>query len=85
MHKDDELCDATLNVDGQEIKVHKVTTRLHQVSASMRSQRCDDACDIALRMKSLPKWVATPFSSDSVSIDFNESCITSVFATLTLR
>lgn len=24
MHKDDELCDATLNVDGQEIKVHKV-------------------------------------------------------------
>ena len=24
MHKEAELCDATLNVDGQEIKVHKV-------------------------------------------------------------
>ncbi len=24
MRKDDELCDATLNVDGEEIKVHKV-------------------------------------------------------------
>ena len=50
-------------------------------------QCCDDACNIALIEKNgvTPKWAATPFWSDSVAIDFNESCVTNVIAALTLR
>ena len=41
-------------------------------------QRFDDACDIALIEKN-----GVPFSSDA--IDFNESCIISFIAVLTLH
>ena len=44
-----------------------------------QSQRCSDN-------GVTPKWVATPFCSDSIcSIDFSESCISSIIAVLTLR
>ena len=38
-----------------------VMAHLHQASALMQSQRCDDACDMVLTEKNEfgPKWVAT--------------------------
>ena len=40
---------------------------LHRASASMQRQRCDEACYIAVIEKNgvAPKWVATPFLSNS--------------------
>ena len=66
----------------------RIRARLHQASASTKSQRCNDACNIALIEISgvTPKCVATPFWSDTIFfIDFNESYVASVIAALTLR
>ena len=59
----------------------------HQWSASMQSQRWDDASDFGLiendeNNRVTPEWGCNPFLSDS--IDFNESCITSVVVALRL-
>ena len=45
-----------------------VRARLHQTSKSIWSQRCDDVCDTVLidHNRVTPKWVATPFWSNSI-------------------
>ena len=62
----------------------RLRAHLHQVSASIQNQRCDDTSDATLNEinEVTPKWVATPFSS--YSIDFNERSIASVIAVLML-
>ena len=59
-----------------------VRARLHQASASMLRQRCDDACDSVLIENNgvAPEWGCNLFSSDSTY--FNENKIVSVIAAL---
>ena len=58
--------------------------RLHQASASMLRQLCDDACDsVLIEINGItPEWVCNPFSSGSTV--FNENRIASVIAVLML-
>ena len=48
--------------------------RLHQASASMQSQHCDDTCDIVLIEINgvTPKWAAAPFRSVSICFHWFE-------------
>ena len=55
-----------------------VRARLHQASASMLRQLCDDACD-SVRIENngvAPEWGSNPFSRDSTV--FNKNRIASV-------
>ena len=66
------------------IKQWSIRVRLHQASASMLRQLCDDACNFVFIENSgvAQKWVATPFWSDSIV--FNENRIASVITALML-
>ena len=56
--------------------------RLHQASASMPQQLCDDASNSVLIENNVvaPDWGCNPFSSDTVV--FNENRITRMIAEL---
>ena len=65
-----------------------VRASLHQASVSMHSQHCEGCLRHSSHWQNgvASKWVATPFWSDSiVSIDFNESYVTSIITVLTLH
>ena len=70
------------SVFGTQLKAQDAVTDavrviLHQVSASMLRQLCDDACDTALIENNgvAPEWTCNPFSIDSIV--FNENRIAS--------
>ena len=63
---------------------YELRAHIHQVSASMLQQLCDDATDTVLIENNgvAQKWVATPIWSDSIV--FYENIIASVIAELSL-
>ena len=64
--------------------VESLTASLHQASASMLRQLCDDASDTVLieNNRVLSEQGCNPISSDSIV--FNENSIASIVAALTL-
>ena len=62
----------------------QLKTRLHQTSASILRQLCDDASDsVLIKNGAAVEWGFNPFSSGSIV--FNEDRIASVIAELSQR